>query len=141
MIWYAYVNYTTLRNHIVKASKNMVKNRRTVACYASWTFDQLFQTEKSAAFMVLFCEWIYVFVFTGGILENIFSVFKKINVEITQEVNFTIACVEFRSIFLKNIKKFRLIWGSVNNSNWDRFRLWHQNIESDIFNFIWQKRI
>ena len=74
-------------------------------------------------------------------MENIFSVFKKINVEITQEVNFMIACVEFMQTFFKNIKKFRLIWGFVNNSNCDWFRVWYQNIESDIFNFIWQERI
>ena len=53
-------------------------------------------------------------------------------VKIAQEVNFTIACVEFRQIFFKNIKKFRLIWGSVNNSNCDRFRVWYQNIKSSL---------
>ena len=36
------------------------------------------------------------FVSPGGFIKNIFSVFKKINVDITYDVNFAIACVEFR---------------------------------------------
>ena len=39
-----------------KLARTWSRIEELFACYTSWTFGQLFQTEKSATFMVLFCE-------------------------------------------------------------------------------------
>ena len=39
-----------------KLARTWSRIEELFTCYTSWTFDQLFQTEKSATFMVLFCN-------------------------------------------------------------------------------------